>query len=61
MALAIDTHLALTAATREGDTLTATATEIYRGRRIATYRIDVHRSDERLCGVFTGTVHISPA
>ena len=57
-AVAIDTHLALTSATTTGDTLTATAEEMTRGNTLATYRIVVRRGDNRVCGLFTGTVHI---
>jgi len=60
-AVAIDTHLALTAGTRLGDKLTAVAEEITRGRTVATYRVVVTRQDGRTCGMFTGTVHITPA
>lgn len=60
-AVAIDTHLALTAATTTGDVLTATAEEMTRGRTIGTYRITIRRRDGRICGLFTGTVHITPA
>ncbi len=58
-AMAIDTHLALTAPTNLGDTLTATALEVTRGRTLATYRVDVVRGDGRTVGLFTGTVFIS--
>jgi len=57
-AMAIDTHLALTAPTSSGDTLTATAIEATRGRTLATYRVDVVRGDGRTVGLFTGTVFI---
>ncbi len=60
-ALAIDTHLALTAPTRSGDTLRAVAEEVTRGRSLATYRVTVSRGDGRICGLFTGTVHVTPA
>ena len=59
-AVAIDTHLVLTAATRHSDTLTAVAEEVTRGRTLATYRITLSRSDGRIAGLFTGTVHITP-
>jgi phenylacetic acid degradation protein PaaD len=55
-AVAIDTHLAITAPTDVGDTLTATAIEQTRGRSLATYRVDVTRDDGRTVGLFTGTV-----
>jgi len=58
-AVAIDTHLALTAATSAGDNLTAVAEEVTRGRTVATYRVIVSRDDGRVCGHFTGTVHVS--
>lgn len=58
-AVAIDTHMVFTAATRSGDRLTATATELSRGRTLGTYHIEVVREDGRVAGLFTGTVHIS--
>jgi acyl-CoA thioesterase len=60
-AVAIDTHLVLTAASRLGDRLQARVTEASRGRTIGTYRVDVSREDGRRVGLFTGTVHITPA
>ncbi len=57
-AMAIDTHLALTAPARLGDVLTATAVEMTRGRTLATYRVDITRDDGRTAGLFTGTVFI---
>ena len=60
-AVAIDTHLAITAASAAGDELVATATEITRGRTLSTYRVEVRRtSDDRICGTFTGTNYILP-
>ena len=58
-AVAIDTHLALTAGTTAGDELVATAEEMTRGRTLATYRITITRGDGRTAGLFTGTVHLS--
>jgi acyl-CoA thioesterase len=60
-AVAIDTHLVLTAASRLGDRLRATVTEASRGRTLGTYRVDVTRDDGRKVAVFTGTVLITPA
>jgi acyl-CoA thioesterase len=57
-AVAVDTHLAITAASSAGDTLTATAEEMTRGRTLATYRVTVTRGDDRVCGLFTGTVAV---
>ncbi|MDH4117625.1 MAG: hotdog fold thioesterase [Acidimicrobiia bacterium] len=59
-AVAIDTHLVLTGGSPLGDVLTARAEETTRGRSLGTYRIKVSRSDGRVIGLFTGTVHISP-
>ena len=58
-AVAIDTHLVLTAASRPGDRLTAVVTEASRGRTLGTYRVEVTRGDGRVVGLFTGTVFIS--
>jgi len=57
-AVAIDTHLAITASSQAGDELTATAREMTRGKSLATYRVDVTRTDGRIVGLFTGTVYI---
>lgn len=59
-AVAIDTHLVLTAATRPGEKLVATVREVSRGRTLGTYRVDVTRSDGRVAALFTGTVYIQP-
>jgi len=59
-AVAIDTHLVLTAGSRHGDRLTAVAEEVTRGRTLATYRITITRGDGRVAGLFTGTVHVTP-
>ncbi|HEX6286826.1 MAG TPA: hotdog fold thioesterase [Acidimicrobiia bacterium] len=58
-AVAIDTHLVLTAASRPGDRLQATVRELSRGRTLGTYRAEVTRSDGRIVGLFTGTVYIN--
>ena len=59
-ALAIDTHLVLSGGSGPGDHLVAVAEEATRGRTLATYRITVTRNDERVVGLFTGTVYLSP-
>lgn len=58
-AAGIDTHIAYHVAAREGDVLLARATEISRGRRVATYRVDVERDDGTRIASFTGTVYRS--
>lgn len=55
-ALAVDAHIVLSARGRVGDTLTAEAHEVSDGRRLATYRIQVVRSDGRILASFDGTV-----
>jgi len=57
-AVAIDTHLAITAPSQIGDVLTAIAREMTRGRSLATYRVDVTRADGRTVALFTGTVFL---
>ena len=59
IAVGIDAHITYHVAAGRGDTLTATATEISRSRRIAVYRIDVTRGDGTLIAGFTGTVYIT--
>ncbi|HJQ91411.1 MAG TPA: hotdog fold thioesterase [Acidimicrobiia bacterium] len=58
-AVAIDTHLVLTAAAKPGDLLRASVVETSRGRTLGTYRVDVSREDGRKVALFTGTVHIT--
>jgi phenylacetic acid degradation protein PaaD len=55
-AVAIDTHMVFSAPVNPGDTLSARVEEVNRGRRLATYRVMVHRSDGKVAGHFTGTV-----
>ena len=60
-AVAIDTHLVLTAPVNVGDVLRASVAETARGRTLGTYRVDVTREDGRKMALFTGTVHITPS
>ncbi len=60
-AVAIDTHLVLTAPARAGDRLEATVAEVSRGRTLGTYRVDVTGADGRVIALFTGTVFIDSA
>lgn len=60
-AVAIDTHLVLTAASRPGDRLEARVREVSRGRTLGTYRAEVFRKDGRTVALFTGTVYINQA
>ena len=61
IAVAIDTHLVLTAGSRPGDRLEARIREISRGRTLGTYRADVTLGDGRKVALFTGTVYINRA
>lgn len=58
-AVAIDTHLVLTAASRVGDRLEARVREMSRGRTLGTYHVEVTRGDGRTAALFTGTVYIN--
>lgn len=59
-AVAIDTHLVITAAARPGDRLEARVREVSRGQSLGTYRAEVCRADGRVVALFTGTVFITP-
>jgi acyl-CoA thioesterase len=58
IAVGIDAHITFHVAAAAGDTLTATAAEISRTRKIAVYRIEVTRGDGALVAGFTGTVYV---
>jgi acyl-CoA thioesterase len=55
-AVALSTQMSYPAASRAGDTLTATASEESLGGRTGLYRVEVRRGDGTLVGLFTGTV-----
>ncbi|MDA0307063.1 MAG: hotdog fold thioesterase [Proteobacteria bacterium] len=55
----IDVHMVYPAAAREGDKLRATAIEVSRSRRLATYRVEVTRQDGEVVGLFTGTAFVT--
>ena len=58
VAAGIDAHITYHVAAQIGDTLTATAVEVSRTRKIAVYRIEVTRGDGALVAGFTGTVYV---
>jgi uncharacterized protein (TIGR00369 family) len=58
-AFPIDSYLTLTAASTAGDTLTARAEEVTRGRTLATYLVTVTRSDGRVTATLSATVRMS--
>ena len=55
-AIALNVHMDYFSVVREGDVLTATATEEHLGRRVATYRVEIKR-DAEVVALFTGTVY----
>ncbi len=59
IAAAIDAHITYQVAVKSGDTLTATAAETSRSRKLGVYRIDVARGDGMLMSTFTGTVYVT--
>lgn len=59
MTAAIDAHIVYSRPTRAGDVLVATATEISRTTRLASYRIDIVRGDGSLVAAMTGTTFIA--
>lgn len=59
IAIGIDTHMTFGAPARVGETITATARELTRSRRVATYRIDLTRENDKVIAGLTGTVFLS--
>jgi acyl-CoA thioesterase len=55
-AVAISTHMEYLQAGHAGDTLEATASEVYLGYRTGVYRAEI-RNGETLLATFTGTVY----
>jgi acyl-CoA thioesterase len=59
LASGIEAHIGFHVGVRVGDVLTASATEVSRGNKLATYRVDVARADATLVASFSGTVYVS--
>jgi acyl-CoA thioesterase len=59
IAAAIDAHITYQIAVKAGDTLTASAIEVSRSRKLGVYRIDVTRQDGAIVSTFTGTVYVT--
>jgi acyl-CoA thioesterase len=59
IAAGIDAHITYQVSAKAGDTVTATAVEVSRSRKIAVYRVDITRGDGTVLSVFTGTVYIT--
>lgn len=58
LAAGIDVHITYNAAARLGETLTATATEVSRSRKIAVYQVKVCSDTAGHIASFTGTVYV---
>ena len=58
VAAGINAHITYSAAARESDMLTATAHEVTRTKRLATYYVEVARADGEIVASFTGTVYL---
>lgn len=59
VSVAVGAHIAFANPVREGDLLVATAAELTRSRKIATYRVDVSRGDGLPVASFSGTAFIT--
>jgi len=59
VAAGIDAHIAYHVPGMLGDTLTATAVEVSRTRKLAAYRVDVAGADGTPVASFTGTVYLT--
>jgi LAO/AO transport system ATPase/phenylacetic acid degradation protein PaaD len=59
VAAAVDAHVTFQVAVREGDVLTARATEVSRRPKFAVYRVDVTRGDGTPVSSFTGSVYVT--
>ncbi len=57
--VSIETSISHTKPTLLNDTLTATATELHRGRKIGIYEVKVSNQNNKTIALFKGTVHIS--
>lgn len=57
--MSIDTQIAHLAKVQLGDTLTASCTEIHRGKSTGVYEVRIENQDMRLVALFKGTVFIS--
>ncbi len=56
-AVSIETSISHTKAVYPGDILTATAKEVYLGRKTAIYNVEIHNQDKILVALFKGTVY----
>ena len=59
VAAGINAHITYQRAVREGDVLTARATEVSLSPKLAVYRVDVTRGDGAEVSTFTGSVYVT--
>ncbi len=59
VAAGIDAHVTYQCAAYVGERLVANAVEVSRSRKLAVYRVDVKRADDKVVASFTGTVYIT--
>ena len=57
--MSIDTQIAHLAKVQLGDTLTATCTEVHRGKTIGVYEVRIENQHQKVVAYFKGTVYIS--
>ena len=57
--MSIDTQISHIAKVQLGDTLTATCTEIHRGKRTGVYEVRIENQQQKLVALFKGTVFVS--
>ncbi len=57
--VSIETSISHTRPAKIGDILTATCTELNRGKTIGIYEVRVTNQEEKIIALFKGTVHIS--
>lgn len=57
--MSIDTQIAHLAKVQLGDTLTATCTEVHRGKTTGVYEVHIKNQHQKVVAYFKGTVYIS--
>lgn len=57
--VSIETSISHTRPTKIGDQLTASASELHRGKKIGIYEVIVTNQENKTIALFKGTVHIS--
>jgi acyl-CoA thioesterase len=57
--MSIDTQIAHLAKVQLGDALTATCTEVHRGKTTGVYEVRIENQHQKVVAYFKGTVYIS--